>query len=57
MQIFNHISELIIPVGILTKEGKAGMETHLVTVEINVSKCSVCSTVKLSKYVTYSALT
>ena len=32
-QIFNHISELIIPVGIPSKEGNAEIETHPVISE------------------------
>ena len=32
-QIFNSIAELVIPMGIPTKEVKAEMETHPVTVE------------------------
>ena len=33
-QIFNPIAELVIPIGIWTKEAKAEMETHPVIVEI-----------------------
>ena len=40
-RIFNHIAELIIPIGIPTKEVEAEMEMHPVTVESNISKCSV----------------
>ena len=40
-QIFYRTAELVIPVGMPTKEAKAGMGTHLVTVETNISKCSV----------------
>ena len=40
-QIFNPIAELLIPIGIPTKEAKAEMETHPVTVEIKISKCSI----------------
>ena len=40
-QIFNPIAELVIPIGIATKKAKAEMETHTVTVEINISKFSV----------------
>ena len=40
-QIFNPIAELIIPVGIPTKEAKAEMETHPVIVDITVSKWSI----------------
>ena len=40
-QILNPTAELIIPIGIATKEPKAEMETHLVTVEIKISKCSI----------------
>ena len=40
-QIFNFIAELVIPIGIPTKEAKAEMETHPVTVEIKISKCSI----------------
>ena len=41
MQIFNPIAELVIPIEIPTKEAKAKMETHSVTVEIKVSKSSI----------------
>ena len=40
-QIFNPIAELVIPIGIPTKEAKSEMQTHLVIVEITISKCSV----------------
>ena len=40
-QIFNFIAELVIPIGIPTKEAKAEMETHSLTVEIKISKCSI----------------
>ena len=34
-QIFNPIAELVTPIGTPTKEAKAEMETHPLTVEIN----------------------
>ena len=37
-QIFNPIAELVIPIGIPTKEAKAEMETHPVIVETSVSE-------------------
>ena len=40
-QIFNRIMELITPIAIPTKETKAEMETHLVTVEPKITKCSI----------------
>ena len=40
-QIFNPIAELVIPIGILTKEAKAEIETHAVIVEVTISKWSV----------------
>ena len=39
--IFNPIAELVITIGIPTKEAKAEMEKHPVTVEIKISKYSV----------------
>ena len=45
-QIFNPIAELLIPVGISTKEAEAEKETHPVIVEITISKWS--KSVKLS---------
>ena len=39
--IFNPIAELIISIGIPTKEVEAEMEMHPVTVESSISKCSV----------------
>ena len=40
-QIFNLIAELVIPIGIPTKEAKAEMETHPVIVEAKIRKCSI----------------
>ena len=40
-QIFNPIVELIIPLGIPTKEAKAEIETHPVTVETRIRKCLI----------------
>ena len=40
-QIFNTMAELVIPIGIPTTEVKAEIETHPVTVEIKISKCSI----------------
>ena len=37
-QVFNRIVELVMPIGISTKEAKAEMETHPVIVEIAISK-------------------
>ena len=37
-QIFHAVAELIIPIGIPTKEAKAEMETHPVIVEITISE-------------------
>ena len=39
-QIFNPIAELVTPIGTTTKEAKAEMEKHPVTVEITISKWS-----------------
>ena len=40
-QIFYPIAELVIPIGIPTKEGKSELETHPVIVEITISECSI----------------
>ena len=40
-QIFHPIAELVIPIGIPTKEGKEEMETHPVIVEITISELSI----------------
>ena len=40
-QIFNPTVELAIPTGIPTKEAKKEMETHPVTLEAKVSRCSI----------------
>ena len=40
-QIFNPIVQLVVPIGIPTKEAKIEMETHPVIVEIAVSECSI----------------
>ena len=37
-QIFNPIEELVIPMGVPTKEPKAELKIHPLTVEINRSK-------------------
>ena len=40
-QILNPITELVIPIGIPTKEAKAEIEIHPVIVEPKMRKCSV----------------
>ena len=40
-KIFNTTAELVMPPGIPTKEAKTEIETHAVTVETKISKCSV----------------
>ena len=40
-QILNSIAELVIPIGLPAKEAKEETETHPVTVEIKISKCSI----------------
>ena len=40
-QIFNPIAELVIPLGIRTKEEIAEMETHPVVVEIKINEWSI----------------
>ena len=40
-QAFNPIAELVIPIGIPTKEAKTEMETYPLTAEIKMSKCSI----------------
>ena len=40
-QIFNPIEELVIPIGIPTKEAKAEVETHPVIVQAKTRKCSI----------------
>ena len=40
-QFFYTTAELVIPIGIPTKEGKAEMETYPVIVEIKISECSI----------------
>ena len=40
-QICKPVAELVIPIGIPTKEKKAEMETHSVIVEITISKLSI----------------
>ena len=40
-QIFNQVTELIIPLGIPTKEANAEMETHIVIVEPKIRNCSI----------------
>ena len=38
VQIFNPIAELVIPIGIPSKEAKAEMEIHPITVETKIRK-------------------
>ena len=38
MQMFNPIAELVIPIGIPTKEAKVEMEKHSVIVEVTISE-------------------
>ena len=40
-QVFNPTAKLVIFTGIPTKEEKAKIETHPVTVEVKISKCSI----------------
>ena len=40
-QIFNPVVELVIPIGIPTKEAKAEIETHPAIVEPKIRKCSI----------------
>ena len=40
-KIFNPIAELVIPIGITTKEAKAEMETDPVIIEAKIRKFSV----------------
>ena len=40
-QIFNPIAELVIPLGIPTKDAKSEMETHPVIAEPKKRKCSI----------------
>ena len=40
-QIFNPIAELAVSTRMPTKEEKAEIETHTVTIEVKISKCSV----------------
>ena len=39
-QIVNPTAELLIHIGMLAKEAKPETETHPVTTEVNISKCS-----------------
>ena len=56
-QIFNPIAELVIPIGISSKEAKAELETHPVIVGIPISKWSIYTS-KLYKrfYASYSLI-
>ena len=39
--IFNPIAEIVIPIGIPTKEAKADVEIHPVIAEAKTRKCSI----------------
>ena len=41
IQIFNLIAELVIPIGVPTKESKGEMEIHPVIVEFKIRECSI----------------
>ena len=40
-QIFNPIAELVIPIGILSKEAKVKIKTHPVIAEAKIRNCSI----------------
>ena len=40
-QIFNPVAELLIPIGIPSKEAKTEIEIHPVIVEAKIRKCSI----------------
>ena len=40
-QIFNFVAELVIPIGIPTKETKSEMERYTVIAEAKTRKCSI----------------
>ena len=40
-QIFNPIAYVVLPIGISSKEEKAEIEIHPVTVEAKIRKCSI----------------
>ena len=40
-QIFIPTAELVIPIGLPTKEAKVAIETHPVTAEAKISMCSI----------------
>ena len=40
-QIFNPIAELVIPIGIPSKEAKVEIEIHPVIVEVKIMECSI----------------
>ena len=40
-QVFHPIAKLEIPIGILSKEAKAEIEIHPITVEAKINKCSI----------------
>ena len=55
-QICNLVSELVIPIGILTKEAKAKMEAHPVTVDIEICKCSISFKTSQTFYASHSLI-
>ena len=40
-QIFNPIAELVVPIGIPSKEAKVEIEIHPVIVEVKIMECSI----------------
>ena len=54
--MFNPIAELVILIGIPTKEAKVEMQTHSVNAETKISKCSMkCETLQ-TFYASYSSI-
>ena len=55
-QVFNHIAELVIPIGIPTKDAKAGTEAHPVLVEAKIRKSSITSITLVKEFLVSSIL-
>ena len=55
-QIFDLIAEIVIPIGIPTKEAKAEIEAHPVTAEIKISKYSILQKTPIQSFYASSSL-
>ena len=56
VKIFNLIAELVIPIGIASKEAKAGIETHSVIAEVKIRNFSIYFKIVKNFLCSYSSI-